>query len=181
MTDFQQPAYETIDVDTITEIGERVPAGRYNAKLIACEGKLSKKNKPMVQATFEVTQGEYQAMEIVCFYSLAVSEKKSKRYAGGILEIKAALNAVGTPLPQGYQFPLDMTKAANLYAKALANKNVDIVVYDEKYTDKETGQEKSTTRAKVVQKGAATATAANPTGKPTAGIGASSGSIFDDL
>lgn len=149
-----------VNIDEITEIGQRVPVGRYSCRLIACEGKLSKKSKPMVQATWEVLKGEHEGSEITLFYSLSVTQKKDKRgtlrtYASGIVEMKAALAASGNPVPANYQFPLDMHKAAQLYAKACKSKIMDVLVTPDSYDEKDesgnpTGKKVETTRAKLV-------------------------------
>lgn len=159
----------TINVDEIVGVGARVPAGRYVAKLIAVEGKMSKKDKPMIEARYEIQEGkdaegnDRSGDDLLAFYSLAVTapKKKGQRpFAPGIVEMKTAFAAVGAPLPAGYGFPIDEKQAAKLFAKQLGKKLLDIAVLEEKTKDKETNEERINTRVKILglaKKGAAAA------------------------
>lgn len=154
----------TINVDEIVGVGVRVPAGRYVAKLIAVEGKVSKNQKPMVEARFEIQEGEQEGSDLLAFYSLSVTPPKKagqKPFAPGIVEMKTAFAACGAALPSGYGFPIDEKQAAKLFAKQLGKKQLDIAVLEEKSKDKETGEERTNTRVKILglKKGNAAAAA----------------------
>jgi hypothetical protein len=152
---------ESINVDEITIIGEQVPVGKYRAKLIASEGKLSRKSKPMVQATWEIVEGEQQFKEVPMWYHLNVTRKKNKKgvmqtYASGVADMKQAFAVAGQPVPSGFQFPLDKDKAAALYAKIMRDKVCSIVVIQESYDEKDeagnpTGEKKTINKAYVAR------------------------------
>ena len=134
----------TVNIDEITSITERVPVGRYPAKLLSVEAKLSKNTKPMIVAVFEVTEGPLEGSEITIWYSLFVSVKNGKKYAGGILDLKRTFAAIGTPLPSGFNMPCstehtpedealqNADKVRKLFVKNFANKVVDVAVVVDK-------------------------------------------------
>jgi hypothetical protein len=158
-------AEETISLDAITEITEMVPVGEYKARLEGVEGKLSKNQKPMVQASFEVVSGEQAGCEIRFWFSLSVTEKNGKKYASGVKDISNALAAVGRPLAAGFAFPLNAEKAAALFQKGFQGLIVDIIVVPDKRPEKDeygqpTGKMLDSTRAKIVKsRGGSAATA----------------------
>lgn len=165
-------AEETIVVDSITEITEMVPVGEYKARLEGVEGKLSKNNKPMVQATFEVVSGEQTGADIRFWFSLSVTEKNGKKYASGVKDISNALAAIGKPLPAGFAFPLNAEKAAALFHDGFKGRVVDILVLPDKRPEKDeygqpTGKMLDSTRAKIVKsKGGSTASASSGSSDP---------------
>lgn len=170
----------TVNIDEITSIGERLPIGRYFARLASVEAKLSKSQKPMVVALFEVSEGEHEGLETVIYYSLFVSQKNGRKYAGGILDLKRAFNVIGTALPPNFQMPCasentteeealaNADKVRKLYAKNFANKIVEIAVLEDKGRKSDNPDIKYTRTQVIGLKKAAA--------KP-----ASTGDIFDDL
>jgi hypothetical protein len=149
----------TVNIDEIASGSPIVPPGRYTATLFAVEGKQSKADKPMLETSFLVTSGDHENEEIRIWYSLAVTEKNGKKYAGGLADIKRTFAAVGKPLPANFAFPLDASIAAQLFGKRLKAAVVEVVVLEEK--PKVEG-DKPRTRAQVVglAKAVSTATAA---------------------
>lgn len=146
-------ATPTVNIDEIVGAGSRVPAGRYAAKLIAVEGKESKKQKPMIEARFEIQEGDQAGSDLLAFYSLIVMAPKKagqKPFAPGIVEMKTAFAAAGAPLPAGFGFPLEPNAAAKVFAKSLGKKLLDIAVLEEKSKDADTGEERINTRVKVL-------------------------------
>lgn len=141
-----------VNIDEITSITERIPVGRYPSKLLSAEAKMSKSNKPMITAVFEVTDGEQEGSEITIWYSLYVSVKNGKKYAGGILELKRSFAAIGTPLPNGFNMPCatehtpedealqNADKVRKLFVKNFANKAVDVAVVVDKERPATEGQ-----------------------------------------
>lgn len=158
-----------INVDEISAISDRVPPGRYTARLNAVEGKASKAGKPMVQATFEVLKGEHEGRDATAFYSLTVSQgKDGRKYASGIIEMKRAFSAVNAPLPNSYSFPLDASAAAKLFHSKIYGKNVEIAILEEIDTKgnlDSDGNPKKYTRVKVLGAGSSPSTVvATPAG-----------------
>jgi hypothetical protein len=160
----QQPEdmLESVALGDIVEFGERVPLGRYPCRLIACDGKLSKKNKPMVQATFEVVSGEHQGAEIPIFYTMyRGKDKRGRTMAPGIMEMVKALHEIGMPLGDDFRFPADehgfhAQKMAALYGRAFKEKVVDILILPDVRDEKDdagspTGKKIEGTRAKVAK------------------------------
>jgi hypothetical protein len=126
--------YETIRIDEISDVGAIVPDGRYTARLVDAQGKMSSNPtnpNPMVIATFEIMKGEYEGLETSKFYVLNVSRKNGKVYAGGIMDFKKTCAAVGRPLAPGFAFPLDKEAAARLLQKTLNGLSLDITVKSE--------------------------------------------------
>ncbi len=101
----------TVNVDDVTPIGAYLGQGRYVGRLLTSEGQISKAKpdgkggNPMVVATLVVTQGEKEGLEAKQWYTLTVSNKNGKKYAGGVMDAKKAFAAVGKPLPSGFAFP----------------------------------------------------------------------------
>lgn len=126
----------TIDIDSIVNTGDFLREGRFTAHLISSEGKDSKAGKPMVIASFVVDKpDEHAGLEGRIYFSLAVTEKDGRIFAGGIAEAKRTFAAVGKALPAKYAFPLDADAAAKLVAQKLKGVALDIVVTKEARTD----------------------------------------------
>ena len=159
---------EKISIDEIIEIKERVPVGRYQARLLDVDARESKAQKPMVTALFEVLDGEHAGAEITIFYSLVVTPgKRGGVFAGGILDLKKTFAAVGTPLPAGFNMPYgDMAAAEQirkLYHKNLHGKTVEIAVLPDKGREQKFDSEGKPivyTRAQVIGKKKTTVAAA---------------------
>lgn len=166
------PNAETIDLGAISEIGVQIPLGRYRAKLSAVNPKTTKTEppKPMVEAIFDIVEGEQQGLTANCYYVISVTKRESvingksttKLYAPGIMDFKAACAAVGQPVPNE-NFPLDATRAAKLYGTKLhpQHGHVELAVFEERRKKKnddgkwvddldDAGKPKMTTRVKVV-------------------------------
>lgn len=130
-----------IDVDAIETGYQDLPVGTYNCRLVAAVGKLSKKEQPMVQASFEVIDGPQKGADCTLFYSLVVKPPRAaggKPLARGIGDMKAAFAAVGEPLKAGTVFPLQAQKAANIYMKRVGGKTVQIAVVKDKKNPEDT-------------------------------------------
>lgn len=122
----------TIDIDSIVNTGDFLREGRYTAHLISAEGQQSKAGKPMVIATFVVDKPDENAgLEGRIYFSLSVTEKDGRIFAGGISEAKRTFAAVGKALPAKYAFPLDPDAAAKLVASKLKGVALDVVVTKE--------------------------------------------------
>lgn len=146
---------QTINVDDIAVIGDRLPAGRgYIARIGTVEGKKSRNDKPCVYATFEVIKGEHEGKEATCFFSLSVTKGKDGRtYASGIVEMKRIFAAIGKPLAANFGFPLNEQTAAQLLHKKLQGLQVELAVIEEKDRNGATddnGNVKVYTRTKVI-------------------------------
>lgn len=107
-SDYVAPG-EGVLLEDITGFGEIVRAGRYPSRLAKCEAKLSKKQKWMVQANWEITEGDQEGLEQPTWYSLVITRKKDKRgavkvYAGGIMSMKRDMKNVGAEFPAGFIF-----------------------------------------------------------------------------
>lgn len=184
---------EEVKLSDISEIGQLVPKGRYKCRLSMVTGKLSKNEAPMVEAVFDVLDGEHEGMTVSIYHSLKVSKGQVKSgpnkgkpqfWAPGITDMKAAMKAVGQPVPEATTFKTNPTvedaqKWAQVYGKILGPQlgAIEIAVLEEprrvknaegKYVNEvdEQGKTRMTTRAKVVGRwrdGAApTAGAKNP-------------------
>ncbi len=68
---------------------ENLPEGEYLAKVIGAEYKLSKSDKPMVQFSFEITDGEYEGRKHNKFMMLCGKDES---------QLKGNLNRYGTEL-----------------------------------------------------------------------------------
>lgn len=162
-----------ISISDIADSGTFIPAGRYRARLASVTGKDSKAGKPMVQAVYEITDGDYEGLELYLHHTMVVFAPKKvggKAFAPGVAEMKATFAAVGEPLPAGFSLPattygdeglrcVDMNKAAKLYASKLRGKTVELAVYEEVVKNKETkepqidpatGKAETTTRSKII-------------------------------
>ena len=153
-----------ISIDQITVIGEQVPVGKYKARLLDATGEMSKSsNKPMIIATWEITQGEHEMKETRSLFPLSVTLKKDKKgtmrtYAGGIADLAAAVRAVNGAKLLPAQWPVEPTlefaqQTAVALKKVFGNKNVDIAVMPNNYErteDDGTVTQVNGTRTKVV-------------------------------
>jgi hypothetical protein len=154
----------TIDVDSIVNTGDFLREGRYTAHLISAEGQMSRADKPMVVATFVVDKPDESAgLEGRIWFSLAVTEKDGRIFAGGVSEAKRTFAAIGKPLPSKYAFPLDPDAAAKLVAQKLKGVALDIVVTKEARQDvrNDDGTPKYRYPAKIVGAAKAAAVAAS--------------------
>jgi hypothetical protein len=172
---------EEVKIGDISEIGQRVPKGRYRARLSAVNGKMNREGTaPMVEAIYDVQEGDQEGMDITIFHSLKVTTHVAERgpskgqrqwYAPGIIDMKAAMKAVGKPIPEAVTFNTRPTieKAhewARVYGQIFGPQNgdVEIVVIEEPRRARnpetgkwdvaldEDGRKVMTTRAKVVGK-----------------------------
>jgi hypothetical protein len=142
----------TVNVDEVTPIGAILRQGRYPGRLLTVEGSISKAKpdgkggNPMIVATYVVTGGEAEGLEAKIWYTLTVSTKNGKKFAGGVIDAKKAFAAAGKPLPSGFAFPAipsgdpSITEAdkqrvadtaAQLYGKRLKGTDVELLVTNE--------------------------------------------------
>lgn len=171
---------DEVRLSDISEIGQLVPKGRYKCKLSAVNGKLSKAQvpAPMVEAVYDIVEGEQEGMTLNIYHSLKISQGavkngpnkgKPQYWAPGISDMKAACAAVGQPLPD-VTFSKNPTVAdAQKWALEYGNRLrpqtigfVEIAVLEEPRKKKdestgkwvteldENGKPRLTTRAKVV-------------------------------
>ena len=130
------PNQTTIDIDSIVNTGSFLRDGRYTAHLQSVEGKQSKAGKPMVVVSFVVDKpDEHAGLEGQIYFSLAVTEKDGRVFAGGVAEAKRSFASIGKPLPAKYAFPLDPDAAAKLFASKLKSVSLDVVVSKEPRKD----------------------------------------------
>jgi hypothetical protein len=131
----------SININEIVEGGGFKPLepGKYTARLSGVDGVMSKGTppNPQVVATFEILDGESEGEEHRVYYVLSEPRvgKDGKKRSRGITGVKAALAAVGEPMPGNFDFPYgdleSAQKVAKLYGKKLGGKNVTIVVEHE--------------------------------------------------
>lgn len=129
---------DTVNIDEIAGNYRQPPIGRFTAKLLSAEAKLSKAEKPKIEALFEITEGEHEGAEVVIHYSLFVTIKDGKKRAGGILDLKRTFAAVGTPLPSNFNMPCatehtpqdeglqNADKVRKLFIKNLTGKKLEL-------------------------------------------------------
>lgn len=137
----------------LAEVVERVPTGRYVARLNSVDTRESKsENKnPMIVPEFEIVEGEHEGESVQVFHVLTVTQgKNGKPYSRGITDIKKTFNAIGAPIPLTTRIPYgsleNAQKVAELYHKKLKGKKVTLLVTE----DKSKGGEKTYTRAQVI-------------------------------
>ena len=154
MTTTEIPKY--LDLDTEVSGGYTpIPLGRYSAKVINVDVQESKYGKaPSLDITFSITRGDYEGEDVHAYRNLTVyppkPESKQKTYfAPGLQEIKTDLRSIDQ-LPVGTKVSTDAAETRQMYAKAFARKEVDILIREETYKDKTTGETKKTRKVQVV-------------------------------
>ena len=89
------------DPDEITSFGKFLGVGRENACLVTVEAKLSTKRKWMLEAKFEILEGENEGFERKLRYPLGIvkwqKNGRSGIAAGGIADMKRDLANIGRP------------------------------------------------------------------------------------
>jgi hypothetical protein len=89
------------DPDEITSFGKFLGVGREQARLVTCEAKLSTKKKWMLEAKFEIADGENEGFERKLRYPLGIvkweKNGRSGIAAGGLADMKRDLNNIGKP------------------------------------------------------------------------------------
>lgn len=92
---------ETYDPDQITSFGKFLGIGREAARLVTIEAKLSTKRKWMLEAKFEIAEGDNEGFERKLRYPLGIvkweKNGRSGIAAGGIADMKRDLNNIGRP------------------------------------------------------------------------------------
>lgn len=107
--------------------------GRYTAKLLDVQIAPAKNGGEIdsIFAVFTVTSGPKQGEDLRIYRRLAVYRTaKGGWFAPGLQEMKADLVAVNG-LEKGQALSRDPAEARKLYAKGLARKEVEIMIYDE--------------------------------------------------
>jgi hypothetical protein len=144
---------QTTSLDEIDDIVTRPEVGRYRGKLLQVTGEISSGKNPMITPIYVITEGNFEGAETRQWLTLfkKKSKKNQKTYAFGPMEIKRIFALVGKPLPAGFKFPMidaddpnvdenDKQKvadaAASLFAKRLANLDLEIVISDDGESDK---------------------------------------------
>ena len=140
----------TFTQDEIGEAGKPWDLGTYTARLLDVQVKDNPDpNRVAIQAIFQVTSGDKKDEDLHIYRSLAVYQtKKGGWFAPGLMEIKADLKAVDG-LEAGEKLTREPNEARKQYAKGLARKEVTILVYNESYTDRTTGEKKTVAKKKV--------------------------------
>jgi hypothetical protein len=166
---------ETVKLTDVSDGGSSQPVGEYVCRLARIDPTKSKNGEPMVNAWFDILEGDHEGEEIRFFFWLgARKDRKTGRvFAPGIAEIRAACASIGKPLAPDMDFPRDATKAAKLFGTPFYGTRVKIRVLNDVRKDKETGEEVKGTRPKIMglASGATpAAVAAGNTASPLAGI-----------
>ena len=174
---------EYLDFDQVSEGGGGLPkVGEYVCRLSKLDPTTSKKGDPMVNATFDVIEGDLEGHTIKFYFWLGAKvDAKTKRvFAPGAAQIKQSLVAIGAPLDAETlkRFPRDATKAAKLFGTPFYNKRVKIRVLNdtEKRKNPETGvkEEQPVKRAVIVGlasgEGSANAVNTVSSGSPISGL-----------
>lgn len=128
---------EYVDLSTLAEVGNggnKIPPGEYVGRMSNLIPKLSKSaQKPMLEAHFEITEGEHAGETSRTWYSLAgtVSPKNGKAYFPGLMELNKSAHAIGSPFPGQSKFPTDPALAGKLVASTFNKKKLKLEVYEE--------------------------------------------------
>lgn len=132
---------QEIDIESITGVGEITPEGRYRCRLQAVNAKTSNQDKPMVEVTWDIREGEREGLEIRQFFTMYASKnpKTGRIFAPGLAEEKEIFKRVGAAV-EG-TLTTDMHRNAKTFANAMRPSSVgdvEILVKHEKVIDKET-------------------------------------------
>ena len=140
----------TFSQDEIGEAGKQIDLGHYTGKLLDVQVAEQIGRDPSLLAIFQITSGPKEGEDLRIYRSLAAYPGKNAGswFAPGLQEIKADLRAVNGLNPDE-RLTRDPGQARVQYAKGLARKEVDILVYYESYTDKKTGEKKTVRKKKV--------------------------------
>jgi hypothetical protein len=178
-----------IDSELTTFGGDLAPVGRYKMRLLATEVKQTKAGDDFVNAIWEIQdKGDwYQSEFPVAYYTkTTISRKNPKKpvtTSRGINDMLIAFAKAGIKLtkPERETFPTEAQKLANLYAKKFGRGTYDIIVFDESYQDKATGEEKVARKARVAKPIAVLSDAKDPDETVAHETGTATASDYDDF
>ena len=155
----------TFSQEEIGNAGQPWDLGHYSCKLLDVQviEPRTPTGAPSLLAIFEVLSGPRKGDDLRIYRNLGVYKtKKGGWFTPGLQEIKAdLLSAKG--IDPSVRLSRDPQAARVLYANGLRRKELDIVVYEETYRDKVTGENKTARKKRVaaVLGGASTAPSLN--------------------
>lgn len=112
---------ESISLEDVSEFGDLIPAGVTTiCRASKIEAKLSKQDKPMIELTWSVLDGEYEGLDQKQWFPLGITRgKNGKFYGRGVQELRKLCIDIGKPLGK-VDFKLNPTLAdAQATAKLL--------------------------------------------------------------
>jgi len=130
----QDEAPMTFAQDEIGEAAKPFDLGNYSAKLLDVQVVDNTMGTSLL-AIFSITSGPKEGEDLRIYRSLKPYKTKTGGWwVPGLREIKADLAAVDGLPPKEEPLTRDPAAARVQYAKGLARKEVNILVYDESYT-----------------------------------------------
>lgn len=128
---------KSINLNELAGTYTRVDEGDYVVRLANLVPKMSKADKPMLEATYEIVKGPKTGATVRQWYSLSGKKNDSGKYSyAGVRAMFDIFSSVGVPeSAYAKNFPLDKVLAGRVFQQQLQGKKLEAYVTEEPRTD----------------------------------------------
>lgn len=126
-----------INLNELAGTYTKIDEGDYVVRLANLVPKMSKADKPMLEATYEIVKGPKTGATVRQWYSLSGKKNDSGKYSyAGVRAMFDIFASVGVPeSAYAKNFPLDKVLAGRVFQQQLQGKKLEAYVTEEPRTD----------------------------------------------